>query len=188
MKNKIQKKLAAFTPQVNQQPSFHAAAILIPFYNHEGKDYVVLTKRSHNVRHHQGQMAFPGGLFSKKDQGLLQTALREADEEIGIKAKDITILGQLSDVPTITQFIITPFVGWIPYPYHWKVDPKEVDEVVKVPFSFFCNHRNCTMQSFKYKGSAYMAPAFHYKTLQPKSYLIWGATARILLELVALLK
>lgn len=190
MKNKIKKHLSAYTPQANPQPSFHAAAILIPFLHKKGEDHVVLTKRSHKVRHHQGQMSFPGGMFGKKDENLLQTALREAYEEIGLKPEDVEILGQLSDVPTITQFVITPFVGWIKIPsYKWKMNLREVSQVITVPFSFFCNRHNCVMQTFKYKGSSYTAPVFNYSTSHKKErYMIWGATARILLELTALLK
>ena len=191
MKKKIQDRLTAFSPQPNPQPSFRASAILIPFFHHEGEDSVVFTKRSDRVKHHQRQMSFPGGVYEEHDENLLQTALREAQEEIGLKPEDVEILGQLSDLPTITQFVITPFVGWIPYPYEWKTDPNEVDEVIAVPFSFFCDHHNCKTQSFEYAGSQYTSPLFNYSPPNAKNkdpYPIWGATARILLELVALLK
>ena len=191
MKAKIRNRLKSFQPIPHRNPSLHAAAVLIPFYHHSGKDYVVLTKRSHRVQHHQGQMSFPGGVLEKTDRDLLHTALRESDEEIGLKPKDVEILGQLSDFPTITHFVITPFVGWVPYPYTWRPDPIEVEEVISVPFDFFCDHRHYEMHSFEYRGKGFTAPVFRYlppRALRKTPYEIWGASARILLELVALLK
>jgi len=109
------------------------AAVLVPLFNKEGNCHIVFTKRSDNVRYHKGEISFPGGVFEEKDGELQRTALREAFEEIGLKENDVQIIGTLDDIITVTQFIVTPFVGIFPYPYLFKLSPIEIAELIEVP-------------------------------------------------------
>ena len=110
--------------------------MLIPIYENKNGYYIVLTKRTQDVMYHKGQISFPGGAYDKDDGDLTATALREAFEEIGVRTEDVEILGNLDDQSTYTsRFVITPFVGAIPYPYKFKVSRKEVEELIEVPVS-----------------------------------------------------
>src|SRR4030042_879372 len=107
----------------------NAAAVLVPLFS-DGKEYhILLTKRSSTVLQHKGQISFPGGKPHKTDSSLLETALRESREEIGLQPKDAEIIGELDDTPTKTSgFIISPFVALIPYPYKFVRNPHEITE------------------------------------------------------------
>ena len=98
-------------------PGRRLAAVLLPLYRHNGDYGVIFTKRSETVPHHQGQMSFPGGGYEAHDGTLRQTALRECQEEIGLQAAHVRVLGQLDDLLTSnSNYLVRPFVGTIPYP------------------------------------------------------------------------
>ena len=94
--------------------------------------------------HHKGQISFPGGACEPEDTGLLATALRETEEEIGVPLETVEVLGALDDFPTITSFVVTPFVGVIPYPFAYVLNEDEVDSVIEVPISFLLDPDNPT--------------------------------------------
>lgn len=149
-----------------------ASAVLIPLFYNQGQYHVLLTERSDEVNFHKGQVCFPGGSREPSDSSLLQTALREIEEEIGLKAKDVEILGEFDDNVALTSnYVISPFVAFIPYPYPFKVDSREIKEIFSVPLSFFMNEANLKQDSYEYEG-----------------HIIWGATARILRQFIDLLK
>jgi 8-oxo-dGTP pyrophosphatase MutT (NUDIX family) len=151
-----------------------ASAVLIPIFYNQGQYHVLFTERSDEVNFHKGQVCFPGGSREPSDSGLLQTALREIEEEIGLKAKDIEILGEFDDNVALTSnYVISPFVAFIPYPYPFKVDSREIKEIFSVPLSFLMDEAN-------FKSDSY---AYEYE-----GHIIWGATARILRQFVDLLK
>ena len=109
------------------------SAVLVPIFRKEGKCHVLFTKRTDHLAHHKGQISFPGGSRHETDKSLLETALRESWEEIGLKESDVEIIGELDDAATTTSFFcITPFVGVIPYPYEFKRDTFEVEEIFDV--------------------------------------------------------
>jgi 8-oxo-dGTP pyrophosphatase MutT (NUDIX family) len=151
-----------------------ASAVLIPiFYNH-GQYHVLFTERSDEVVFHKGQVCFPGGTREPSDSSLLQTALREAEEEIGLEAKDIEILGELDDMLTfVTSYVMSPFVAFIPYPHSLKTNGREVKGAFSVPLSFLMDEANFKQDSYAYEY---------------EGHIIWGATARILRQLINLLK
>ena len=161
----------------------HPAAVLIPLYEKEGEYQVLLTKRSAELEYHKGQICFPGGSHHDEDGSLKDTALREAYEEVGIRPEDVEILGELDSMGTLTShFLITPFVGIIPYPYEFKVNRQEIDELVEVPLSALADGGNYREEAFTHEGVTGKAGFFNYK-----DKIIWGATARILRQLVDLL-
>ncbi len=162
----------------------HAAAVLVPLF-HDGKEYrILLTRRSHEVFHHKGQISFPGGKPSKSDASLLDTALRESWEEIGLQAKDVEIIGELDDTPTkTTGFNISPFVALIPYPYPFIRNPHEIDEILDMPLAAFLDTSRCKQGMAE--NNSEQTSDFRYEC---DGQTIWGATARIIKQLMDALK
>ncbi len=160
----------------------HPAAVLIPIYKKDGEYYVLLTKRTEEMEYHKGQICFPGGSHHKEDGSLQDTALREAYEEVGIRPEDVEILGELDSMGTLTSnFLITPFVGIIPYPYKFTMSKHEIDELVEVPFTSLADDSNYWEETRSAEGVTGKASFFRYN-----DKVIWGATARILKQLVDL--
>jgi 8-oxo-dGTP pyrophosphatase MutT (NUDIX family) len=154
--------------------NLRASAVLIPIFCNQGQYYVLLTKRSEEVDFHKGQVCFPGGTRELSDSSLLQTALREVEEEIGLRAEDVEILGELDDSVTLTSnYVISPFVAFIPHPYPFKIDGREIREIFSIPLSFLLDEANFKQESYEYDY---------------EGHIIWGATARILRQFVDLLK
>jgi len=150
------------------------AAVLVPIYNKQGQYHILFIKRTEMVTKHKGEISFPGGVHEEKDKTLLDTALRECTEEIGLVADDVEILGELDDeVSVATNYVISPFVALIPWPYQFKVDGKETEEIIEVPVSELLNkdHRRQEVRDGK-RANSY---SYHYQR-----QIIWGATARIL--------
>jgi ADP-ribose pyrophosphatase YjhB (NUDIX family) len=131
-------------------------------------------------------MSFPGGKFDPSvDQTLLDTAIREAMEEIGVSRDDIEILGCLNDFPTMTKYIISPFVAKINPEAKLIRQEREVQEILKVPIDFFINKINFQEQAFKIEDKKFPVFYFTYENQQSnKSYLIWGATAFMIVSFI----
>ena len=160
------------------------AAVLVPLFESHGAYHVLLTKRTNRVDAHKGQISFPGGAVDEADGSFRETALREAHEEIGLRPEDVTILGQTDDARTLaSNFVIHPFVGLIPYPYPFKISAEEVKKLIEVPFGLFLpdTSRDRTMP-VEYEGKTYKSVAYPYD-----GEVIWGATARIMENLVEIL-
>jgi 8-oxo-dGTP pyrophosphatase MutT (NUDIX family) len=112
------------------------AAVLVPLFRKEGEWHLLFIKRTEMVKVHKGQISFPGGVCEARDSTLLNTALREAGEEIGLAAEDIQVLGELDDQESVTtNFLITPFPAVIPYPYDFQLDRYEVHKLLEVPIA-----------------------------------------------------
>jgi len=165
--------------------SLKRAAVLIPLFKAAAEYRVLFTKRTDRVEAHKGQISFPGGKIEEEDGSPLETALREADEEIGLSRKDVTVLGQMDDARTVSSnFIVHPFVGLIPYPYEFKTSAMEVKELLDVPFDVFLSGDSAGENTpVVYEGVTYQSLAYRYK-----GEVIWGATARIMQNLVNLVK
>jgi 8-oxo-dGTP pyrophosphatase MutT (NUDIX family) len=170
--------LAQRTPLIlPPDPSRRQAAVLLPLFHQAGDYHVVFTKRTETLTHHKGQVSFPGGSFEPSDGDLLRTALRESQEEIGIRPEDVTVLGRLDDLPTFsTTFLITPFVGVIPYPYPFRANPAEVAVIFDIPLSVLSH--SAVFRSYtraRQDGATIVDDEFHVG-----GHVIWGATARII--------
>ena len=160
----------------------HPAAVLIPIYKKDGEYHVLLTKRTEELEYHKGQICFPGGSHHDKDGSLRDTALREAYEEVGIQPEDVEILGELDSMGTLTSnFLITPYVGIIPYPYKFTVSKHEIDGLIEVPFTALADDSNYWEEIRTAEGVTGKASFFKYK-----DKVIWGTTAKILKQLVDL--
>ena len=152
------------------------SAVLVPIYYKQGQYYTLFTKRSERVREHKGQISFPGGACQEGDRTLIETALRECAEEIGLMAEVVEVLGRLDDTSTETSnYIISPFVGLIPWPYPFKVDGWETEEIIEIPISALMDKDRLHQETEIIGGQAVTSYFYHYQ-----GRVIWGATARIL--------
>ncbi|HSR32918.1 MAG TPA: CoA pyrophosphatase, partial [Anaerolineae bacterium] len=133
-------------------PSLACAAVLVPLFCREGEWHVLVTRRTQLVEHHKGQISFPGGACDPEDADLQATALRETFEEIGIPPGAVEILGALDDFMTVTDFVVTPFVGVIPHPFVYQLNELEVEAVIEVPLSFFHDPRHLRVEQREYQG------------------------------------
>ncbi len=160
---------------MNATPS----AVLIPIFEKNGEDHILFTKRTETVEHHKGQISFPGGRRDKEDENLLQTALRESLEEVGIRPEDVDVLGDLDEEKTyVSNYVISPYVGFIPYPYPFVTSPDEVDRLLEIPVSSLLD-KNSFREEIQSNGDKrYRAYFFQYG-----DDVIWGATSRILKRL-----
>ncbi len=148
------------------------AAVLLAYEPGKG---VWLTKRSSHLKHHPGQIAFPGGKLDPTDASLEAAALRETEEEIGLPQGCVHILGKLPVHETVTGFLVTPFVGHVHRPFTARPEAGEVDEAFTVPLHHLIDPRNFTIQSRRWQGQMR-----RYYTVPWGPYYIWGATARML--------
>ena len=152
------------------------SAVLLPIYYKQGQYYILFTKRTGKVKEHKGQISFPGGAYQDGDRTLLDTALRECAEEIGLTADRVEVLGELDDNITLkTGYIISPFVAIIPWPYPFKVDQWETKEIIEVPISALLDKSSLRQETEIIDGKTVTIYFYHYQ-----GRVIWGATARIL--------
>ena len=152
------------------------SAVLVPIYYRQGQYYILFTQRTERVKEHKGQISFPGGACQEGDRTLLDTALRESAEEIGLAPGEVKILGELDDTLTETSnYNISPFVGVIPWPYQLKVDGWETEEIIEVPISALMDKNSLRQETKIIGGQQVTSYFYHYR-----GRVIWGATARIL--------
>jgi 8-oxo-dGTP pyrophosphatase MutT (NUDIX family) len=156
------------------------SAVLIPILEEKKDLYLAFTRRTKKVKYHKGQISFPGGEYQASDGSFLETALRETEEEVGLRARDVEILGELDDVFTYTSnFIITPFIGFsrLPLPYDFSPSEIETEEILIIPLSAFSDRSSCRKGSFSFRGARVTSEYYNFG-----DHLIWGATARILTQ------
>ena len=151
------------------------AGVLVPILIERGQSRLFLTKRSSALKHHPGQIAFPGGKQDKMDASITAAALREAHEEIGLDPAHVDVLGHLPAHETVTGFDVTPVVGVIRNRFVPVPETGEVDEVFDVPLDHVLRSNNFSIQSRRWRGAQR-----RYYTVPFGPYYIWGATARIL--------
>jgi len=151
------------------------AAVLVGVTYRDGKAEVILTKRASHLKHHPGQIAFPGGKQEDRDAGPEAAALREAEEEIGLNPGSVCVLGRLPPHETVTGFLVTPILARINPGFHPSPDPGEVEEVFATPLAHLLDARNYAVESRMWRGQLR-----RYYTVPWGPYYIWGATARIL--------
>ena len=166
-------------------PTSRRAAVLVPLFMKQNNYHILFAKRTNDVRHHKGEVSFPGGAYDKEDQTLKTTAFRETYEEIGVEKEKIEILGELDETRTVTSnFIVSAFVGFLDYSHvTFKLHEAEVAELIEVPLPILLDPNNFREESYFYAGKH--RPVYFY---QYNQHVIWGATARILkqfLELIA---
>ena len=153
------------------------AGVLVPIIEREADLTVLLTERSAALKHHAGQIAFPGGRMEPGDVDIVHTALRETHEEVGIAPDRVTVVGYLPPLPTVTGYAVTPVIGIVRAPVMPSIDRAEVSAAFEVPLALILDSANARTRVRRYRGLRIPVVEFHYA-----GHRIWGATAQILLE------
>ena len=147
------------------------AAVLIPVVEIDEEPSLLFTLRPETMAEHSGEVSFPGGRQEPGDDDLLWTALRESDEEIGLKPKDVEVFGSLVQMPTVTGYEITAYVGEVPWPYELCPNPREIEELFDVPLRCLADPKRHRIEQHQWKSQAY---DLHFYEYDP--HVIWGAT------------
>jgi 8-oxo-dGTP pyrophosphatase MutT (NUDIX family) len=178
---KLREALSPVATSEPPVPGLRSAGVLVPLRDVGGEVTVTLARRTERVPHHKGQICFPGGSRDPGDRDLLGTALREAEEELGIRGSDVELLGAMERVPTVTGFCIQPYVARIPPDARFHLDAFEVAETFDAPLSAFTDFSRYRAAGTTFLGKPYMVYFLDYDR-----FTIWGATARILHSLAEL--
>lgn len=164
----------------------HPAAVLVPLFEDQGEWHVLYTRRTESVDAHPGQVSFPGGRVEEGDAGPQQAALREAEEEIGLRPADVHVLGLLDSLLTVTQYLVAPVVAAIPWPYALALNAHEVASTFAVPIRWLSDPANLEARP-RPTASPARHPIVYY--FQPyRGEVIWGVTARITVQLLEAVK
>ena len=176
--------LAMHRPRELPFEDYRRSGVMALLYEAGGTEHLLFQVRAQTVRYHKGEISFPGGGHDEEDADLLATALRETEEEIGVDRGDIELLGQLDDTLTYgSNYLIRPYVGALPAgrEYEFRHAPREVKELLQVPLAHLLSDEAAAWQVVEQDGEPTPTRAFVYG-----DHLIWGATARILSQLVDL--
>ncbi|MGZ5200579.1 MAG: CoA pyrophosphatase [Telluria sp.] len=168
-----------------QYPRLKRAAVLVPLVERDGALHVLLTQRTDHLANHAGQISFPGGRAEETDSSPIETALREAAEEIGLDRKHVDIVGVLPEHVTGTGYRVTPIVGIVTPPFELSADPNEVAEIFEVPLAFLMDgmkHQRLSVELPEGKGLR------RFYAMPYENYFIWGATAAMLRNLFHFLR
>ena len=170
--------------QTGVRAEWHArpAAILAPLYYYEDRWHLLFTQRTNKLEEHRGQVSFPGGSVDPNDKDRIETALREAEEEIGLKREDVEVLGVLDELITVSQWRITPVVGSFPYPYDLAVNPDEAESAFGVPLQWLADPANLEKQYREPIVPGRKVAVYYFNPYD--GHIIWGITARMTLSLL----
>jgi 8-oxo-dGTP pyrophosphatase MutT (NUDIX family) len=171
----VRQKLGSYEPVILPSTTITRAAVLILFLNKKESPHILFTKRTDSVETHKGQISFPGGAWDKTDKSLQETAVRETFEEVGILPKYIQHLGQLDDFFTVTDFIVSPFAGFMTEQVDYVINEAEVAEVLEVPLSLFLQKSYFEVKKWEHRGQYYDVYFYYFG-----NQVIWGATAFML--------
>lgn len=158
------------------------AAVLLPLYEKDGEWFVLFTRRTHLVLTHRGQVSFPGGMADPADHSPLQTALREAEEELGLPSQAITVLGALPPTRTTTGVYVTPIVGQITWPIRLRLNRKEVARAFGIPLRWLADRQNRATHPSRVEDQVPVEDVIVYEPYDGE--VVWGATARMLMSLI----
>lgn len=166
---------------INNESQLKCAAVLVPLVWQADEWHILFTRRTDTVESHKGQVSFPGGACDEGETMAEQTALREAEEEIGIQRRDVKILGRLANLITISFFRVTPVVGVVKWPTVFRVGKHEVARVFTIPLEWLANASNRWQFEIPERKRAVIA--YH----PYDGELLWGATARMTVDFLNVL-
>lgn len=155
------------------------AGVLVALTDNPFDPQLVLTQRAAQMNSHAGEVALPGGKRDPEDRDLLATALREAEEEIGLPPAEVRVIGPLSQVVSKHGLLVTPYLGVIPEQQRLVPNPDELDGLFRVPLRFFLEDSRHHTDHFTFKGQQFYVPSYEYQ-----DYVIWGLTAYVIVELL----
>jgi 8-oxo-dGTP pyrophosphatase MutT (NUDIX family) len=182
---RLEATLRARPPGVAAEWTARPAAVLVPLIFDDDRWKLLFTRRTETVETHRGQVSFPGGRIEPGDADAVAAALRETEEEIGIRPEDVRLLGRMDALLTVTQYLITPIVGVVPWPYPLRPDPIEVAGVFSIPLDWLADPVNFEEKTRPALAGGPDVPVYHYAPYQGN--VLWGASARITLDLLGLL-
>lgn len=191
----IARRLQSAAPTIDEPNKFRfgsgparSAAVLIPLVQQHGAWHVVFIRRANMPGDlHSGQVSFPGGGAHPQDRDETATALREAWEEIGLNPQDVQVLGHLGKIDTISNYRVTPVVGWLPrYPYPFHLQTGEVARVFTIPYDFLAQPGVYEERQRALPGNGTILKAVYFREYDGET--LWGASARMMLELIRLLQ
>ena len=163
------------------------AAVLVPFVRADDAWHILYIRRAQVAGdRHSGQVAFAGGKRETDDASLLDTALREAGEEVGIERDDVEVLGYINHHHTISEFQVRPYVGILPWPYELRLDPVEVAHAFTMPLAWLADESNYRTEARRHPDSQRPWPVVYFERYEGE--LLWGATARMTLSLIETLR
>ncbi len=161
---------------------FQPAAVLVLLVQHDDSYKILLTKRSEKLRQHSGEVSFPGGRQDLDDKNLEFTALREAEEEVGLNPSDVSIFGHLGVMPTISNYNLSSFVGEVQGPYDFKPNPGEIDFIFEVSLEELADPSIYRRTEYDWKGTPFPMHEFHLNDQR-----VWGITGYMLYEFLRFL-
>lgn len=173
-----------FYKETQYQVAPREGSVLIILYPVKSEWFTIFIKRTQDKGPHSGQMAFPGGIKETKDKSFFDTALREAEEEVGIDLKQITYVGKLTPLHIpVSNILVHPFIGTLNQKPLLKKNKDEVAEIFEISLKVFLNKNILSFLTFEFKGNTYKAPCFVVG-----NYNIWGATAMMWNEFLTIYK
>jgi 8-oxo-dGTP pyrophosphatase MutT (NUDIX family) len=180
--SRLREQLRARAKRIRPEWEAVPAAVLVPLYQDADRWHVLFTRRTESVDSHRGQVSFPGGRIEVDDAGPEAAALREAQEEIGLSPDTVDVLGTLDSLLTVTQFLVTPVVGVIPWPSSLRLNREEVAVAFGVDLDWLADPANLEVRQRQLIAPGPSVPVYYYRPYENE--VIWGATARIMLDLL----
>jgi 8-oxo-dGTP pyrophosphatase MutT (NUDIX family) len=174
-RDRLTSHLQAFPRKTIPLASLRPAAVLLPLYQRDDRDFLLFTERTAHLEHHAGEISFPGGGHDAGDADLRETALRETEEELGIERAHIEVLGRLDDFYSVHGYHVVPFVGTIPNPDNLTLDSFEIAGTFEAPLEHFRDPAVYHVEDWQHRGRTIPVDFFQFN-----EHVIWGLTAAIL--------
>lgn len=171
----VRAALAAAPRRTLTDPALRPAAVLVPLLRQDGDEQLLFIRRTETMRHHRGEIAFPGGVGDAGDLDAAATALRESEEELGLAPQSVTLLGQLDDFVSVHDYCVTPVVGWVDWPQTLSLATDEIAEAFTLPLARLADPATWHKENWRHRGRIHPV---HFCRVD--GYEVWGLTAAIL--------